>query len=502
MKQLRRAVLVLATIGWLTATAAPPAAPREFRGLWIATVGNIDWPSHPGQAPAFQQAEFRQLLDGAKNLNLNVVVFQVRTSCEAMYESALEPWSEYLTGRMGQEPNPKWDPLEFAVTEAHSRGLELHAWFNPFRVRYHQTLSAASANHISHTHPGWVRAYGRYQWLDPGEPQARDYTLNVIRDVVHRYDIDGVHLDDYFYPYPEYAPGFAVPIPFPDSATYARYRRDGGTLELADWRRENVNGFISKLYEAVHAEKAWVKVGISPFGIWRPNAPAGIKGLDAYATLYADARRWIESGWCDYLAPQLYWPLGRREQNFESLLTWWTDQNREGRLVVAGLSPASIGKDRAASDIADQIRVVRDKKAAAGMVFWNASSLRDNLGGITTGLRTELLARPALLPETPWLGAAGPPAPRLSAELAPDGLRLTLTWSISAAEPTRQLLLQARSGDHWAYEIAPPSLNHWEFDRRRGQVIPDEVWVAAVGRSAVLSEAAVWTRPARTAKAR
>jgi len=239
--------------------------------VWIATVGNIDWPSKPGLPVAQQQAELRGLLDDARKLNLNVVILQVRPGCDALYASRFEPWSEYLSGRMGQAPSPKWDPLQFACDEAHARGLELHAWVNPFRARYQEARSPISADHVSRTHPGWVVNYGSYLWLDPGLPEARDWSLRVITDIVRRYDVDGLHIDDYFYPYPE--KDGAVLIPFPDDASYARYRRDGGRLERDDWRRGNVDGFVERLDAAVHAEKPWVKFGISPFGIWRPGSP-------------------------------------------------------------------------------------------------------------------------------------------------------------------------------------------------------------------------------------
>jgi uncharacterized lipoprotein YddW (UPF0748 family) len=483
-------VLVRLTLG-----AAPTPPPRELRGMWVATVGNIDWPSKPGLPVDTQKAELRTLLDGARKLNLNTVIFQVRTACDAFYESPTEPWSEYLTGRMGEAPKPAWDPLAYAVEEAHHRGLELHAWFNPFRVRYHQTVSPASQNHVSKTHPEWVRTYGRYLWLDPGEPKAREYSLDVIRDVVRRYDVDGVHIDDYFYPYPEYAPGFVIPIQFPDGAAYSRYHGSGGRLDLADWRRENVNKFVEQLYTAVHEEKAWVKVGISPFGIWRPNVPAGIKGLDAYNLLFADARRWLESGWCDYMAPQLYWAMNKRQQSFEGLLAWWIAQNRSDRLVIPGIASASIGKDRDAADVANQIRAARASNGASGVLFWNASSLRDNLGGVAQGLTRELFSRPALLPETPWLGASGPAAPKLSTDLRADGRRLIVDWNIATNEPARQVLIQARSGQAWAYEIVPPATNHWEFNTLRGDAVPDELWVVGVGRTGTFGEAAVWRRP-------
>jgi uncharacterized lipoprotein YddW (UPF0748 family) len=275
--------------------ASPPPPPREFRGTWIATVSNIDWPSKPGLSTDAQKSELIQLLDRAKNLKLNAVILQVRPACDAFYVSTIEPWSEYLTGRQGLAPDPGYDPLEFAVAAAHSRGLELHAWFNPFRAGHPSAKSPASSNHVSRRYPKLVKKYGSYLWLDPGEQVAQDYSTTVILDVVKRYDIDGVHLDDYFYPY-QVANAKGGLIDFPDDASWDRYQAAHGTLERNDWRRENVNRFIRNLYIRIKKEKRWVKFGISPFGIWRPGNPPKIAGLDAYDHLYADSRKWILNG--------------------------------------------------------------------------------------------------------------------------------------------------------------------------------------------------------------
>ncbi len=398
----------------------PPELAREFRGLWIATLGNIDWPSRPTLTVAQQQAELRGLLDVAVRHNLNVVLLQVRPSCDALYPSTLEPWSEYLTGRMGQAPAPAWDPLKFACDEAHLRGLELHAWFNPFRARNSQVVSPISPNHVMRQHPDWVVGYGLLQWLDPGIPQARQHVLNVALDIVRRYDIDGIHFDDYFYPYPfRTADGYF--LPFPDNVSYNRYRQSGGRLDRPDWRRDNVNQFVEALYSKAHQLKPWVKVGISPFGIWRPDNPPGIRGLDQFAILNADPRLWLNSGWCDYMAPQLYWPLSKPEQSFDALLRWWISENSMKRLIIPGLNSAKIGDDRPATDIINQIRVAR-RDRANGVIFYSASSLRDNRGGLSAGLNRELFAQPVLVPPTPWLGTNAPPAPELEGSLAKTGI--------------------------------------------------------------------------------
>ncbi|HON08886.1 MAG TPA: family 10 glycosylhydrolase, partial [Verrucomicrobiota bacterium] len=300
---------------------SPPQPQREFRGVWIATVGNIDWPSKPGLPVEQQKSELINILNKAIDLKLNVVIFQVRTSCDAFYNSNIEPWSEFLTGQMGQAPKPFYDPLAFAVEEAHKRGLELHAWFNPFRARYSSVKSQLSSNHISKTKPGIVRQYGKQLWLDPGMTSAQDYVRSVILDVVRRYDIDGVHIDDYFYPYVE-KDSSGQDIPFPDNETYNLYKSKGGKLSKGDWRRENINNFIKTINQSIHKEKNWVKFGISPFGIWRPDASLSIRGMDAYEQIFADSKKWINNGWCDYFAPQLYWKIDAQGQSFPVLLKW------------------------------------------------------------------------------------------------------------------------------------------------------------------------------------
>jgi uncharacterized lipoprotein YddW (UPF0748 family) len=259
------------------------AAEREFRGAWVATVYNLDWPSQPGLSAAAQQAQLRNLLDRAVALHLNAILLQVRPASDALYASAKEPWSQFLSGKAGVSPG--YDPLRFAIEEAHQRGIELHAWINPFRAAIHAD-DRLPANHVAKKHPEWVRRFGHQLWIDPGEPKARQYVIDVITDIARRYDVDGIHLDDYFYPYPLKA-GAAS---FPDDATWDRYGKTSG-LSRADWRRENINDFVRSMYRAVKAVKPHARVGISPFGIWRPGVPPTTKaGLDAYAQLFADSR--------------------------------------------------------------------------------------------------------------------------------------------------------------------------------------------------------------------
>lgn len=491
MRPLLPLLLSLAFAWGSMADPEPPA--REFRGLWIATVGNIDWPSKPGLPVAQQQTELRALLDLAKTSRLNVVVFQVRTAADAFYDSPLEPWSEFLTGRMGKAPSPRWDPLQFACAAAHERGLELHAWINPYRARYQGAKSPIAASHISRAHPDWVVPHGRYLWTDPGHPAAQAHTLQVVTDLVRRYDVDGVHIDDYFYPYPDGGTGGSV-RPFQDQASYGRYRQQGGQLAVADWRRHNVNTMVERLQKTVHGTKSWVKFGISPFGIWRPNHPVGIRGLDQFGVLYADARLWVNRGWADYFAPQLYWPMSRREQDFNALLGWWGEQNTHRRILVPGLASASIGKDRPVDDVANQVRTARSRRAD-GVLFWNASSLRLNKGGLRERL-AELFPEPVLVPATPWLGTNAPTAPQLRVEAPAGAPVLDLSWRFPGSrEPARQVVLHTLVAGEWRTEILPATSPGRRFDVRLGKRLPDEIRLQGIGRTGMAGDFATWTKP-------
>jgi uncharacterized lipoprotein YddW (UPF0748 family) len=377
------------------------ATPRELRAAWIATVANIDWPSKPGLPVAQQKAEMIALLDCAQRLHLNAVFFQVRSVCDAMYASPLEPWSEYLTGVQGKMPQPFYDPLAFAVQEAHKRGLQLHAWFNPFRAAHPEAKSPSALNHVTRTHPEIIRHYGRQTWCDPGEPVAQARALAAVLDVVKRYDVDGVVFDDYFYPYPEKIGGAAAD--FPDGASWKKFGTQSG-LSRDDWRRNNINQFVQKVSASVHAAKPWVQFGISPFGIWRPGVPAGIdpKALDSYAKLYADAPLWLRNGWVDYLAPQLYWPIAPREHSFTTLYQWWRQQNPLGRRVYAALNDAAVGTKFSADEIGRQIDAVRTQTSNGGEIHYHLRNLLENPA--LAKVVAQKYSQPALPPAMPWMG--------------------------------------------------------------------------------------------------
>lgn len=469
-----------------SAVTAPPPA-REFRGAWVATVKNIDWPSKPGLSAEQQKSEWIAMLDAAARLGLNALVLQVRPACDALYASRLEPWSPYLSGRMGQPPEPYYDPLEFAVAEAHKRGLELHAWFNPYRALVKAPGLEVSPTHVSRKRPELVRDYGKFLWLDPGDPAVREYSARVVLDVVRRYDIDGVHFDDYFYPYPETGPD-GRPMDFPDEATWKKYGLRTG-LSRDDWRRENVNVFIRDFYRSIKATKPWVKFGISPFGIWRPGHPPQIKGFDQYAKLYADARKWLLEGWVDYFTPQLYWRIEPPEQSFPVLLKWWSTQNPKQRhlwpgMNTVGASPRSSRK-WPDEEILEQIRITRRTPGVSGHVHWNIHTLLEN-PTLVAQLQKDLYATPALVPATPWLDATAPARPSL--KLTRSDL-LKATWSPAPGEKIALWLLQTRHGNAWTTRILPGDARAHTFNANP----PEAVALRAVDRAGNLSSAAVWT---------
>jgi uncharacterized lipoprotein YddW (UPF0748 family) len=491
----------LAALGTLGATEvgararpdAPPPIPREFRGVWVASVANIDWPSRPGLTTWEQQAELIAILNRAVALGLNAVVLQVRPAADALYASPYEPWSEYLTGRMGQAPEPYYDPLAFAVAEAHKRGLELHAWFNPFRARHSTVISPVAATHVSVRHPELVRPYGPFLWLDPGERAVRDYTIKVILDVVRRYDIDGVHIDDYFYPYRE-EDSAGRTIDFPDEPSWRRYVRGGGTLARDDWRRRNVNLFVRELYDGIKATKRWVKFGVSPFGIWRPGTPEQVRGLDSYAEIYADSRKWLANGWLDYLAPQLYWPDSQVAQSYSVLLHWWVDQNARGRHIWPGNFTSRVVAPEStrwrASEVLDQIRLTRVQPGASGNIHFSMRALLEDPDSLASRLRTEAYAQPALVPASPWLGGGAPRRPTafMRTDVA-TGARLVEMRSGGGVRPWLWVL-RARTDSGWTTTVLPGS-ERTHLLAAPGDVAPDRVLVTAVDRVGVESRPAL-----------
>ncbi len=443
----------------LTAAAAnswadePPVAPREFRAAWVATVENIDWPSKRGLSTADQQAEIERILEVAADLNMNAIVLQVRTTADALYASELEPWSIYLTGKQGVAPKPYYDPLEYWVTAAHARGIELHAWFNPYRAQMNSGELADS--HISHTMPESVKKYDRYLWMDPGSRQAAEHSLAVFNDVVRRYDVDGVHIDDYFYPYPVTKDG--VKVPFPDDDSWARYQAGGGELERDDWRRQNINDLIEQIYQTTHAIKPHVRFGISPFGIGRAGKAPGITGFDQYEELYADAALWLNEGWCDYFTPQLYWPIAQKPQSFPVLLDYWRSENRQSRYIWPGMFTSRVGDKKRAfemQEIPAQIEVIRSRSDSPGHVHFSMKALLKNREGLADALKAGVYRSDALSPAMTWLDDTPPAPPKVATEQSANGER-TLKLSSGDDEPAWLWGVWVRTDGNWAFTTYP-----------------------------------------------
>ncbi|MFC7591843.1 family 10 glycosylhydrolase [Nonomuraea antimicrobica] len=415
------------------ACATDPATPkRQLRAMWISSVANIDWPSRTGLSVSAQQAEFRAWLDLAVAKRMNAVIVQVRPTADAFWPSPYEPWSQWLTGTQGG--NPGYDPLAFMVSEAHARNLEFHAWFNPYRIANHDDPSRLVSTHPARQHPDWRFAYGGKLYYNPGIPQVRDFIEDAIMDAVSRYDVDGVHLDDYFYPYP--VSGQAIP----DSATYAQY--GGSFSNIADWRRDNVNLLVRELDQRIHAAKPHVTFGISPFGIWR-NAgtdPLGSRtsGLQSYDAIYADSRQWVKQGWVDYLAPQIYWHIGFATAPYEVLTAWWSDVVRGTgvQLVVgqAAYRAGASGQEAAWQDpaeLSDHLTDNRRHPEVVGDVYFSAKDVKaDRIGAITRLVNTHY-GKPALLPARGTAAAPGVPS-ITSATRVSNGVQLAWTGSATA----------------------------------------------------------------------
>ncbi len=421
---------------------------REFRGVWVASVWNSDFPSTTGLTTAQQQAELIAILDRLRSLNLNTLILQVRPEGDALYASQLEPWSNWLTGTQGKAPEPFYDPLEFAIAQCHQRNIELHAWFNPYRARTsRQTVNVRP--HLAVTNPDVVYQWGNQLWMDPGARVVQDRAYSVIMDVLSRYDVDGIHLDDYFYPYP------IAGQTFPDDKTYQAYRTAGGTLSLSDWRRDNVNQLIQRLATGIRAAKPHVKFGISPFGIYRPGQPEQIRGLDAYDQLYADALKWLEQGWIDYLSPQLYWRIDPPAQSYPVLLNWWASNNPKQRHIYPGNNLGQLdGRSWDVAEIERQVEITRNltSQLALGNIFFSMSAFSTNRLGISDRFQVATYRTPALAPTISWLSAPQPSLPqrvqlregKLTWKAAPSNIR---SWTLYRQDGDRWTLLQVLPAD-------------------------------------------------------
>ncbi|TVQ51393.1 MAG: hypothetical protein EA366_15555 [Spirulina sp. DLM2.Bin59] len=451
---------------------------REFRAAWVATVWNINFPSRRDLTTAAQQQELRMLLDNLVDLRFNAIIFQVRPEGDALYASSLEPWSAWLTGRQGQAPNPSYDPLAFLISEAQQRAIEVHAWFNPYRARVSRN-NPVVAPHLDARHPEVIYNYGTQRWMDPGSAIVQDHTYNVILDVVRRYDIDGIHLDDYFYPYPVQGEEF------PDGATYSRYRNDGGTLSLGDWRRDNVNKMVQRLAAGIRATKPHVKFGISPFGIYRPGQPSGITGLDQYNVLFADPKHWLAQGWVDYIAPQLYWRIDQVQQSYPVLLDWWAANNPRGAHIYPGNNLVRLdGTTWPVSEFERQVSLTRDLRGrlALGNIFYNIKPLVDNPHNIRAAFQDRLYAQPALVPLLRAQGGRLPPLP-----LEVRGTGGQLSWQADPQAGIWGWTVYESLGGNWRLRQVLPG------GRRSVNLPPGRYGLCAVNRQKQESEAVMVT---------
>ncbi len=442
---------------------------REFRGAWIATVSNINYPSSTGLSVKAQQQELLDLLDVMVAHGLNAVVFQIRPESDAFYDSPIEPWSRYLMGTQGQDPG--FDPLAYLIEQAHPLGIEVHAWLNPYRAKA-SLASSLAPGHIALEQPDYAYEYGNFLWMDPGSEPVQERTIDVILDVVDRYDVDGIHFDDYFYPYPNGEP-------FPDYDTYEAYMNGGGPLGLDDWRRENVDSLVEVLYESIVGTRDHIRFGISPFGIYRPGMPPGIVGLDQYAEIFADPLRWMDEGWVDYLAPQLYWPTTQTQQAYEPLLEWWSSMTSEGRYIFAGNYLSQIGSSAAWSvdEVLTQVELSRTYRdlGSMGNIYFHIEPFVSDTMGVGTAIAEGFYETPVLTPPL----AAKRDETQVPPWVEQDGVSVTLTPQDET--PLRAWVVYEDAGEGFELvDIVPVGTD--SFD------LPSGTWaISAAARSGVES---------------
>ncbi len=454
----------------------PPAFPREFRGAWVACVYNIDWPSKSGLPAATQKAELLKIINKAAEYKLNAIIFQVRPNADAVYHSKYEPFSHWISGKMGKSPG--YDPLAFCIKEAHKKGIEVHAWFNPFRALPNASINTAK-NHITRTNPSIIKNFRTYKWMNPASGFARQRALNVMLDVARRYNIDGIHIDDYFYPYPQLHKNGTPKQIFPDGKNPAA-------------RRYYVDAFVKQMYTAIKQVKPYLRVGISPFGIWKPGVPSGTTAnISAYKHLAADSRKWLKNGWCDYLSPQLYWRI-KSDQSYTRLLYWWRGQSAASasmRPVWPGLAVDRImsttDPGRPASEIINQLTLSRKiGRNWAGHIHWSMKSLIQNRDGISTKLKTNAYIAPALIPPMSWIPSQATAPPRIKISNSRNNTKITWPKVPGAAKYT----IQTRNGKNWR-SVAVTYNNYITIKGK-----PNAIAVASVNRIGISSKPTVLTK--------
>jgi uncharacterized lipoprotein YddW (UPF0748 family) len=450
-------------------TRAQTFPKRELRAAWIATVLNIDWPSQKGLSTQQQQEEYIKLLDLLKSVGMNAVIVQVRPSADAFYPSSYEPWSEYLSGKQGRRPEPYYNPLAFMIEQAKRRGLEFHAWFNPYRASMNDSMTFADSHPI-HKYPEWFLKYGGKWYYDPGHPQAREYVLQAILETVKHYDLDAVHFDDYFYPY-----RIANEV-FPDSSSYALYGRDA-YASVDDWRRNNVDLFVHELSLRVKREKPHVKFGISPFGVWRnkdkdPDGSDTQAGQTNYDDLFADVLKWLKEGWIDYVTPQLYWHIGFKVADYAVLVDWWSEHSYGKHLYIGQGVYRMGGKGWENPDeLLNQVKLNRNHIEVNGSMYFNSKTFIQDKNGVNAKMN-QIYRYPALIPSMTWIDATPPTVPYLQHAEGSQGSGVHISWSDSTDSDASYYVVyrfrkgNARSADNPAHiaavvQRAPLSVQSW-----------------------------------------
>ena len=449
------------------------ATKREMRAAWITTYRCIDWPSKWGLTTEDQKKELVDIFDLHQRNGMNAIIFQVRPSGDALYQSDIEPWGEWLSGTQGETPNPFYDPLAFAIELAHERNMEFHAWFNPYRAQADTVWSILDSSHIINHHPEWFVIHGRKRYFNPGIPEVREYLVKVVVDVVKRYDIDAVHFDDYFYPYP------VDTLFFDDLATFKKYQGNFTDRQLNDWRRNNVNLTIQMISKAIKETKPWVKFGISPHGVWRNEGydPRGSKSRGAanYDDLFADVLLWLEKGWIDYITPQLYWHIGNRSAPYEVMLEWWRNYHYNRHLYIGeGIymldSTSYIKAWRTPDEIFKHIEMCRQAPDVKGYMFYNTRAIQQNFLGINELLKQNYFQNVALIPVMEWIDSVPP--------LPPAGLKVTQPQEGIKLSWVKNDTLQNEFDKHSYYIV-------YRFEGQEvGELVPENM-VAVVRNNAV-----------------
>lgn len=397
---------------------------RELRGAWIATVANIDWPLKIGNSTQIQINDLTNQLDSLNAAGINAVFFQIRTECDALYKSNFEPWSYYLTGKQGHIPEPFYDPLQIAITESHKRGMELHAWFNPYRAVRDTTLYTLDENHVAVQHPDWIITSQKFKMLDPGLPKVREHILNVMNDVLVNYDIDGIHFDDYFYPY-------GPKISNEDSLTFLNFSR--GITNIDDWRRDNINILMKDIYNIIKSKKPFVKFGISPFGIVR-NELAGTSGFNSFDIIYCDPLNWLDNKIVDYITPQVYWEIGHEKADYAKLVPWWAKITKERHLYIGHFSSKMAASDYTGlkSELGNQIRLNRNTPNVLGSVYFSAKSIYGNWNGFSDSLKNDFYKNIAIPPKMEWIESTPPLNPE-NVHIVKTNTGILIDWNLPNA---------------------------------------------------------------------